>query len=72
MMGIVVFVFLTGFVIGYLWGHRDGRLQEFGRHLDHREATMNREMDMDRLYSQKEEKLKAELDYYKRLAEEKP
>lgn len=69
-MGIVVFCFLIGFVVGYLWGHEDGRLKEFGRQMDNREATLRREMDMDRLYSQEVEKLEAELDYYKRLARE--
>jgi hypothetical protein len=72
MMGIVVFCFLAGFVAGYLWGHKDGRMEEVGRWMDHSESTSKQLMDMDRLYSQKENELKAELDHYKRLATEKP
>ena len=69
---IAVFGFMVGFYAGYRWGHWDGRIEEVGHQFDNHVAIDRREMDMDRLYSQKEEKLKAELDYYKRLAKEKP
>lgn len=69
-MGIFLICMLVGFIVGYLWGREDGRLGEFGRQLDNHEATERRFMDMDRLYFQKEKKLKAELDYYERIVKE--
>lgn len=70
--GIIVFGFIAGFYAGYRWGHWDGRIEEVGHQFDNHEATERREMDMYHLYSQKEKELRAELDYYKRLAKETP
>lgn len=70
MMGIVVFCFLCGFYAGYRWGHWDGRIEETGRQMDNHVAIDRREMDMDRLYSQKVRELTSELHYWKQVAKE--